>query len=118
MDDPSCAALVDALRDNIRRLKGVPDFEFANRLPELGIAKTLLDKCNGDMQLALLVIEMFFTRREVWLKPMSMAQVLWSTPAAEGGASGCFNIAFALAKSARRAELASEPKTIKVMELF
>ena len=119
LDDPSCSQLVDALRDHIRRQQGVPDFEFANRLPELGIAKTLLDKCGGDMQLALLVIEMYFSgRREIWVKPQSMAQVIWSTPVSPGSASGCFNLALALARSIRRAEQAKTPKEIEAMELF
>lgn len=118
LDDPNCRTLVDALRDHIRLFKGVPDFEFAERRPELGMAKTLLDKCGGDQQLALLVIEQYFTRREIWVKPMSMTQILWSTPAKDSAASGCFNIALALAKSAWRFEQSKTTKAVDYMEMF
>ena len=100
-DSPSCTELVDHLRDQIRISRGASAFEFEARIPEMGMAKTLLDKCDGKMELAKMVIDQYFNpggrSKGIWVQPQSMSQVIWSKPK-DGGASGCFNLALAYAK--------------------
>jgi hypothetical protein len=107
VDEPSVRALLARLEEKIRTLPDLSEFKFeGDVMPELGMAKTLLSKCGGNQELALLVIDQFFKRREIWIKPRSFAQVLWNKPSRSGNI-GLFSIAMAYA----REEYNARPKS-------
>jgi len=94
-EEKNLGELVDALERYIASEYVIPRFRFSNRLPELAMARTLYEKCNFNQSLALLVIRRYFTtsRKIIWYRPKSMAQVLW-----DNSQGGCFSTALSLAK--------------------
>lgn len=82
-------------------------FRFENRLPELGMARTLYEKCGYNQSLAAEVIFIYFDplvpRSKIWTKyPKSMSTVLWDSVAANGKSKGCFSMALAIARGRQR----------------
>lgn len=108
--------LVDALETNIRIHTGIEEFKFEDRLPELGMARTLFEKCGYDQSLAMEVINAYFEAPHtlIWYKPKSMSMVIWDRPNGSG-TKGCFSIAIAFARSKINRAM---PKKIKQMEFF
>jgi hypothetical protein len=98
VDEPGVRALLARLEERICTLPGLSEFKFVDPMPELGMAKTLLDKCGGNQELALLVIEQYFKgSQHIWVKPKSFAQILWNRPS-RSGQIGLFSLALAYAK--------------------
>lgn len=99
-ESPNLTELVDALEGMIRTQLGLKEFHFQDRKQELGVARTLFEKCDRSQSLALEVIRAYFesNRTMIWYKPRSMCQVVWDQ-SNDNGHRGCFSIALALAKS-------------------
>lgn len=92
--------LVDALEELIRIDLGLKDFKFEDRVPQLGMARSLYEKCGFSQSLALEVINAYFEapHQLIWYRPRSMAQVIWDSDT-RSGAKGCFSEAIAYARS-------------------
>jgi hypothetical protein len=96
MEKAGCLPLVKLFRGYFRTLRGLPEFDFVDIKPQLGAAKTLLDRCGGNQSMAELVIAAFFeddTRRSIglWQRPQGVTGVVRN----DGG----FNLAFAYAQA-------------------
>jgi len=110
----SCKDIVDDVEGGIRISTGQSNFVFTNKMEQLGMARVLLNKCGGEGDIAMLVIDAFFDpeirrRLKIWVNVQHVGSII-----ARGG---CFDMALAWARTQARCDRATPIEQESVFDM-